>query len=184
MNTYFNRFTEAELTNEQWRDIYGYDGMYQVSDLGRVRSRYSGEWKVLKPQKGKSGYLRVNLYRDRNLKHLLVHRLVADAFIQNTDSSKYQINHRDECKQNNRLWNLEYCTASYNMNYNGLHRRCITKRDNYIRQKLKDIYNPNISIKQNIEIFKANGIECSRYTVIRLRRDLGIEKYQRKTKTD
>lgn len=175
-------FTETELANEQWRDIDGYDGMYQVSDLGRVRSRKSGEWKVLKAQKCKCGYLRVNLYRDGKLKHLLVHRLVADAFIPNTDSSKSQINHRNEIKSDNRVSNLEYCTASYNMNYNGLHRRCINKRDNYIRPKLKDLYIPYLSINENIELFKINGIECSKWTVMRLRRDLGIEKYQRKPK--
>ena len=177
-------FTDTELANEQWRDVEGYYGMYQVSDLGRVRSRYSGEWKVLKPQKSKCGYLRVNLHRDGKLKHFFVHRLVAQAFIENDDETKIYINHRNECKSENKVSNLEWCTASYNMNYNDLHRRCITKRYNYIRQKIKDIYDPNISIIQNIEIFRTYGIECSRYTVIRLRRDLGIEKYQRKTKTD
>ena len=177
-------FTDTELANEQWRDIDGYDGMYQVSDLGSVRSRKSGEWRLLKQQKdNKGGYLRVNLHRDGKLKHFLVHRLVAQAFIPNDDETKTQINHINECKSENRVSNIEWCTASYNMNYNDLHRRCITKRDNYIRQKLKVIYDPNISIRQNIEIFRAYGIECSRYTVIRLRRDLGIEKYQRKTKT-
>ena len=50
-------FTDTELANEQWRDVEGYDGMYQVSDLGRVRSRKSGEWKEMSASKNNSGYL-------------------------------------------------------------------------------------------------------------------------------
>ena len=92
-----DNFTDTELTNEVWRDIDGYDGMYQVSDLGRVRSLKYGEVRVLKPQKdNKGGYLRVNLHRDGKLKHFLVHRLVAQAFIPNDDETKTQINHRNQ----------------------------------------------------------------------------------------
>ena len=177
-------FSKEELNNEQWKDIFGYDGIYQVSDLGRVRSKKYGRWIVLIPLKHPKGYLQVRLYRNSKGKTVKIHRLVAQAFIPNDDESKTQINHRNEDKSENKVSNLEWCTAQYNMNYNDLHRRCITKRYNYIRRKIKDLYRPDLSINENIEIFKANGIECSRYTVIRLRRDLGIEKYQRKTKTD
>ena len=52
----FNNFTETELKNERWKDIDGYDGAYQVSDLGRVRSRKSGEWRVIKPINNGKGY--------------------------------------------------------------------------------------------------------------------------------
>ena len=171
-------FTDTELVQEQWRDIFGYDGMYQVSDLGRVRSRYSGEWKVMSASKNNSGYLIVQLSKDGKKKHFLVHRLVAQAFIENNDETKTQINHRNECKSDNRLWNLEYCTAQYNMNYNGLYWR----RKNYKRHKLKDLYRPDLSVKQNLEIFKENGIECSRYIVTQLRKDLGL--INNKTKRD
>lgn len=171
-------FSKTELANEQWRDVEGYDGMYQVSDLGRVRSRYSGEWRVMSASKNNSGYLIVQLSKDGKKKHFLVHRLVAQEFIENDDETKTQINHRNECKSDNRLWNLEYCTPQYNMNYNGLYWR----RKNYKRHKLKDLYDPNLSSKENIEIFKANGIECSRYTVTQLRKDLGL--INNKTKRD
>ena len=173
-----NEFTDTELANEQWRDVEGYDGMYQVSDLGRVRSRKSGEWKVMSASKNNSGYLIVQLSKDGKKKHFLVHRLVAQAFIPNDDESKTQINHRNEIKSDNRVSNLEYCTAQYNMNYNGLYWR----RKNYKRHKLKDLYRPDLSAKQNLEIFKANGIECCRETVTQLRKDLGL--INNKTKRD
>ena len=171
-------FTDTELANEQWRDIEGYDGMYQVSDLGRVRSRKSGEWKVMSASKNNSGYLIVQLSKYGKKKHFLVHRLVASAFIPNSDESKTQINHKNEIKTENIVSNIEWCSASYNMNYNGLYWR----RKNYKRHKLKDLYNPNLSSKENIEIFKANGIECSRYIVTQLRKDLGL--INNKTKRD
>lgn len=167
----FNNFTYTELSHEQWKDIEGYDGMYQVSDLGRVRSLKFGRVKVLRPTKNVYGYLRVGLFLYGKQKKVLVHRLVAQAFIENDDENKTQINHIDECKQNNRLWNLEYCTAQYNMTYNGLQQR----RFHPIQDRIKYLYNPNISIKQNIEIFKANGIECCRGTVCKLRRNLNLK---------
>lgn len=171
-------FTETELANEQWRDIEGYDGAYQVSDLGRVRSKHSGEWKVLSTSSNNSGYLQVQLSKDGKKKHFLVHRLVAQAFIENDDDNKTQINHRNEIKSDNRLWNLEWCTAQYNMNYNGLYWR----RKNYKYHKIKPLYNPDLSITENIEIFKANGFECCRNTVTELRKDLGL--INNKTKRD
>lgn len=74
--------------------------------------------------------------------------------------------------------NLEWCSAQYNMNYNGLYWR----RKNYKRHKLKDLYRPDLSIDKNLEIFKANGIECCRETVTQLRKDLGL--INNKTKRD
>lgn len=158
------------IDNEHWKDIDGYDGLYQVSDFGRVRSHKSGEWKVLKPKTNGRGYLQVGLYKGKKAKLFLVHRLVADAFIPNTDSSKTLINHIDECKQNNRVDNLEYCTPKYNTNYNNVQFR----KKNSVRRKIEKLYDPNMSSKQNIELFKSNEIECSRYTVWRLRKDLGL----------
>lgn len=169
-------YTDIELKNEQWRDVDGYDGAYQVSDLGRVRSHKSGEWKVMRFGKINTGYFRVQLWRNGQGKWLLVHRLVAEAFIENTDSSKTIINHIDECKQNNRAVNLEYCTASYNNTYNDIHLRRIDS----VRDKVKYIYNPNLSYKQNLEIFRANGIECSTDTILRLRKDLGLSRQRKK----
>ena len=173
-----NEFTDIELANEQWRDIDGYDGMYQVSDLGRVRSKKYGKVRVLRPVKDGKGYLRVGLWKENKVKRLLVHRIVASAFIPNTDSSKTQINHINECKSENKVSNLEYCTASYNLSYNGLRYRRHHPQPK--RTKIKELYNPNLTYKQNLEIFKANGIECSEMVIRDLRRDLGI--YRKCTK--
>lgn len=174
-------FSKEELNNEQWRDIAGYDGMYQVSDLGRVRSKKYGYWRLLSQGKVR-GYLQVVLSKDGKCKNYKVHRLVADAFMPNYDETKTQINHRDECKQNNRLWNIEYCTAQYNCTYNDIHHRRWINRNDYKYPKIKKLYNPDLTIKQNIEIFRANGIDCSRETVLKLRRDLNLKphpKYKR-----
>lgn len=160
------------IDNEHWKDIDGYDGLYQVSDLGRVRSKHIGEWKILKGEKHSNGYLYVCLCKDRKRKCVTVHRLVANAFIPNSDENKTQINHRNEIKSDNRVSNIEWCTAQYNNTYNDLHRR--RRHTNYRRNAIKDLYNPDLTIKQNIEIFKANGIECSELTVNHLRKDLGL----------
>ena len=180
MNTYFNRFTEEELEREQWRDIFGYYGMYQVSDLGRVRSKKYGRWKVLRPKKTPNGYLQVGLFLDGKQDKFLVHRLVAQAFIQNDDESKTQINHINEVKSDNRVSNIEWCSAQYNVTYNDLHHR----RKQPKRSKIKDLYNPNLSIAENIELFKANGIECGEQTVFNLRRDLKLIQPHPKYKRD
>ena len=165
-------YTDIELKNEKWKDIFGYDGMYQVSDLGRVRSLKFGRVKVLRPGKNKWGYLQVLLSKGGKCKNYKVHRLVASAFIPNSDENKTQINHIDECKQNNRVSNLEYCTASYNLSYNGLRYRRHHPQPK--RTKIKELYNPNLTYRQNLEIFKANGISCSIGTVNNLCRDLGL----------
>ena len=174
-------FTDTELEQEQWRDIEGYDGMYQVSDLGRVRSLKYGKVRVLRPGKHRQGYLQVALYKDGKQKTVYVHRLVAQAFIENDDDSKTDINHINECKSDNRVDNLEYCTAQYNNAYNDLY----WKRKGSKRRKIAKLYNPDLSIADNLEIFKANGIECSERTVRKLRNDIGLTKHPvRKTIKD
>ena len=172
-------FTETELANEQWRDVEGYDGMYEVSDLGRVRSLKFGKVRVMRSGKTKDGYLRVDLYRNGKYNHSLVHRLVAQAFIPNDDESKTIINHIDENKHNNKVSNLEWCTVQYNNTYNDLHLR---KNYHKITDEIKPIYIPELSIKENLELFRLNCIECSRQSIWKLRKDLGL--INNKTKRD
>lgn len=155
---------KENFDNEEWRDIDGYDGAYQVSDLGRVRSKKFGKTRVMRPGRCSNGYLKVNLYKDKQKKNRMIHRLVAQAFIENDDETKTVINHIDECKQNNRVSNLEYCTQQYNTNYNNIQYR--RKHPNYKRNE----------INENLDIFKSNGIECSYSTIRRLRRELGLTK--------
>lgn len=97
---------------ENWKDIDGYNGLYQVSDLGRVFSVQRN--KILKPCKNKAGYLVVNLWKNRVQKTYNVHSLVANAFL---DKTGEEINHKDEDKTNNRADNLEWCNRKYNINY-------------------------------------------------------------------
>ena len=178
------KFSKTELAQERWKPIFGYDGMYEVSDLGRVRSKYSGEWKVLMFDMDRNGYLKVGLSKYGKVKHFLVHRLVAQAFIENDNIFNTEVNHKDENKQNNRASNLEWCDRSYNNSYNGLQkRRYHPKQFNCKRRKLKDLYDHNLNYEQNIDNFKANGIECSRNTVKNLRRDLGLTKHYKPRKT-
>ena len=109
--------------NEIWKDIEGYNGLYQISNLGRVKSlgrRGKGcslEDRILKPMINKDGYHLVNL-KDINhvAKWFTVHRLVALHFIPNPNDYK-EINHKDEIKGNNIVTNLEWCTREYNVSY-------------------------------------------------------------------
>ena len=112
---------------EEWRPIEGYEGLYEVSNLGRVRSvdryvidslghRKFYKGKVLSIVKNKNGYLLINLYCNEKNKKCLVHRLVAEAFVSNPDNLP-EVNHKDEDKTNNRVDNLEWCNRKYNVNF-------------------------------------------------------------------
>ncbi len=106
------------MTKEVWRDIPGYKGYYQASDLGRVRSlpRYGTRGKVLKPVLTTNGYLRVGFNVKGKCKKLLVHRIIAQTFIDNPKNLP-QVNHKNEHKTDNRVSNLEWLTAKENSNY-------------------------------------------------------------------
>ena len=169
-------FSKEELKNERWRDIDGYDGMYQVSDLGRVRSLKFGKTRLLRPGKTKDCYFIVQLWRNGQGKVKYIHRLVASAFIPNDDETKTQINHINEDKTENKVSNLEWCTAQYNLTYNDIHHR--RKSCKPVRDKIKDLYDKNLSIKQNLELFKSKGIECSIATLYRIRQELGLGKHK------
>ena len=100
---------------EQWKDVVGYEGLYEVSNLGRIRNKNSN--KMLTPMTNKKGYLRCELWKDGKRHKFGVHRIVALAWIPNTDENKDQINHINERKKDNRVENLEWCTSKYNNNY-------------------------------------------------------------------
>lgn len=99
---------------EIWKDITHYEGLYQVSNLGRVRTVATGKIKV-QSDNGK-GYQKVNLWKNGKGRNEYVHRLVALAFIPNPEKLP-QVNHKDEDKANNFADNLEWCDNSYNNSY-------------------------------------------------------------------
>ena len=100
---------------EEWKDVRGFKGLYEVSNLGRVRDKNG-----LLKEYNTDGYIRVCLKKTLNGKRISrcigVHRLVAQAFIPNPHRYK-EVNHKDENKSNNCVDNLEWCTRKYNVNY-------------------------------------------------------------------
>ncbi|MDD5589071.1 MAG: NUMOD4 domain-containing protein [Candidatus Nanoarchaeia archaeon] len=150
---------ENHVEQEIWKDIENYEGLYQVSNYGGIKSltrktiygrrknkiyyRIIKE-KILKPQKHKNLYLCVTLSKNNIKKIYLVSRLVSTAFIPNTEN-KPQVNHIDGNKQNNYLWNLEWATCSENLIHahkNGLQ----------ISLKGEQVGNAKLTEKQVLEI--------------------------------
>ena len=105
-------FTLEDLPGEEWKDIEGYNGDYQVSTFGRVKSFKQGKTMIRKPQL-RRGYLGVNLFIDGKMKEIGVHVLVAQAFIPNPEQ-KPEVNHIVGCKFNCHVSNLEWATSSEN----------------------------------------------------------------------
>lgn len=98
---------------ELWKDIEGYDGIYQVSNQGRIRSRKRGEWRLLKPGHGDGRYCQVGLVKDGKRHWKRVHQLVAEAFIANPDHLP-QIDHKDGNLLNNYADNLRWVSPADN----------------------------------------------------------------------
>lgn len=124
---------------EEWKDIKDYEGLYQVSNLGRIKSfRCSKKFHcqkeyILKPNISSHGYAQVTLYNETIKHKFLVHRLVANAFIPNPNNLP-QINHKDENRLNNSSENLEWCTAEYNNAYGTAKIRSIDTKSTPIEQ--------------------------------------------------
>lgn len=113
------------MENEIWRDIPGYEGLYQVSDLGRVKSlnyNRTGQEQILSPGKIRNGYLLVCLCKDRKRKMLYVHRLVWEAF-NGPIPEGYDCNHINEEKTDCRLANLNLMTRKENINWGTRNKR-------------------------------------------------------------
>lgn len=163
---------------EEWKPIQGYEGLYEVSNLGRVRSL---DRIITNPyNKGKhlrkgviitihynDGYGQVGLYKNGKHKTHKVHRLVALAFITNDDPEhKKEINHKNEIRGDNRVENLEWCTRDYNNKYSGTTLKMLEgakKHKNWLKaheaSRVKRSYLKSLSIiwekrKKPIEVYK------------------------------
>ena len=119
--------------NEIWKNIDDFEGLYQVSNLGNVKSlnyNHTGKELFLKPGTDKYGYLYVLLYKNGKPRHFKIHRLVAKAFLENP-YNKPEVNHKDEDKTNNCLTNLEWMTSKENINYGTHNERAAKSRINH-----------------------------------------------------
>lgn len=117
---------------EEWKDIVGFEGLYQISNMGRVKSlnyRKTGREKIRKACKNSDGYLYLCLYKNNKAKYYTIHILVAQAFIPNPYNLP-QINHIDENKENNHVDNLEWITCKENINHGTHNKRSAENRRN------------------------------------------------------
>ena len=111
---------------EIWKDIEGFEGYYQISNMGRVKSLERTVWngrgyqkvpeKILEGGDNGYGYLKVELCKEGKVKTCRIHRLVAMAFIPNPNNLP-EVNHKDKIRTNNKVENLEWCTSQYNVEY-------------------------------------------------------------------
>ena len=155
-----------KLEIEIWKPVVGYENLYEVSNIGGVRSVRDGVIKILTPRVNEKGYLRINLCKNGKMKSYYVHRLVAEAFIPNPHNLPC-INHIDENPLNPVSSNLEWCTYKYNNNY-GKHLEKISKpvlcvelnvvfQSGYEAGRQTGIPQPNINKCLNGERMTAGG---------------------------
>lgn len=141
---------------EKWKDIEGYDGLYMVSDKGRVMSLKTD--KILKPRVNSSGYCFVSLHKDGKIKQCTIHRIVADAFIENPNNLS-QVNHISEDKHDNDVRNLEWVTPSQNIRHSIHQRSCkisqLTLDGELIRQ-----WNSSQEIERELGYSSSHIISC------------------------
>lgn len=136
--------------NEIWKDVAGWEGIYQISSNGRIKSFKQDEnGKILSLKNKKGGYFSFVLQKSgMSSKSVKIHRLVAEAFLQNPNNLP-QVNHKDGNKQNNSVHNLEWCSSSHNI------RHSIQMHPNQLDGMR--YYNKVVRPKKVVQISKING---------------------------
>ena len=160
------------LIEEVWRDINDYEGLYQVSNFGRVRSLDRQAWNgrvwhdkkgvLLALRKHNAGYLAVTLSKEGKAGYFLVHRLVGEAFLERPPN-KSEVNHIDENKHNNHVENLEWVTPKENMNHGTRVERCLDKfkETGFVKKVVQ------MDLEGNFIAEYESQIEASRQTGVR-----------------
>lgn len=134
---------------EEWKDINGYEGLYMISNFGRVKSLKRNI--ILKDRINGEGYKYVALYKNKKIKQISVHRLVAIHFIPNLNKYTH-VDHIDTNRLNNNVSNLRWCTQKENINNINTHKKKINR---------KDLSKPTICLTDN-KIFPSAS-ECARF---------------------
>lgn len=111
---------------EEWKDILGYEGLYQVSNIGRIKLLHFNKELLLKPCFD-GRYYHITLFKNGKPKLYNIHRLVAKTFVPNPKNLPC-VNHKNENKKDNRAGNLEWCTYKYNLNYGTSQKRRASKQ--------------------------------------------------------
>lgn len=156
-------------SKEIWKHIPDYEGLYQVSNYGRIKSldKYVNgrnskrllKGKILSLPKEKDGYLVVNLYKNNKGKQFRVHRLVAEVFIPNPNNFP-EVNHKNEDKTDNKIENLEWCTPEYNCNYGNRNRKIRKRINQYdLEGNFIKTWDSIIQVERELNIFHSRIIE-------------------------
>lgn len=156
---------------EQWKPVKGYEGLYEVSDLGNVKSLITNRLLSIRPN-DKKEYCQVSLTKNKRKYTKKVHRLVAEAFVPNPNGYPF-VNHKDEQKKNNVASNLEWCTSEYNANYGTRNERSAKARMNDPKRSKKvyqydlngnlvDVFPSVMEIARKFGYSQGNISECCR----------------------
>lgn len=173
MQTFKLRIT-GDIGFEFWQDIPGYEGYYEDSTYGRIRTVPRQIWNgrgyytispTIKNPSFNRGYLQIKFSKDNTDKMFQVHRIIALTFIPNFNKFPC-INHKDENKSNNRVENLEWCTVDYNNKYNGRYDRVTKKISKRVQQIDKGIviaeYPSCAEAARELKVHRCHIAECAR----------------------
>lgn len=167
------------MDKEIWKDILNYEGRYQASNLGRIKSlnfNGTGKEKIMRPRTGNRYYM-IALWKNGKRKDLLLHRVIAETFIENKENKPF-VNHKDENCFNNSVDNLMWCTHKENMNWGTRNKRIAKgnsikvnqydKNGNFIRQwnSINEFYTENNIAKTGSVYMCCKGKQKTAYGYI------------------